>query len=79
MPQSVKLVEIPKPNGGKRLGIPTLSDRIAQMAVVLSIMPTLDTIFYEHSYGYRPTKSAHDAVAKARERYFKYAWVLEWI
>lgn len=69
MPQSVKLVEIPKPNGGKRpLGIPTLLDKIAQMAVVLTIMPTLDTIFHADSYGYRPTKSKHDAVAKARER-----------
>lgn len=77
MPQPVALVAIPKPNGCKRpLGIPTLSDRIAQMAVVLSIMPTLDPIFHEDSYGYRPNKSAHDAIAKARERCFKYAWVL---
>ena len=52
MPQSVKLVEIPKSNGGTRpLGVPTISDRIAQMAVVLSIMPTLDIIFHEDSYG----------------------------
>lgn len=78
MPQPVALVDIPKPNGCKRpLGIPTLSDRIAQMAVVLSIMPTLDPIFHEDSYGYRPNKSAHDAIAKARERCFKYAWVLD--
>jgi len=78
MPQSVKLVEIPKSNGGKRpLGIPTISDRIAQMAVVLSIMSSLDAIFHEDSYGYRPNKSAHDAIAKARERCFKYAWVLD--
>ena len=78
MPKSVKLVEIPKSNGGKRpLGIPTISDRIAQMAVVLSIMPSLDVIFHEDSYGYRPNKCAHDAVAKARERCFKYAWVLD--
>lgn len=78
MPKSVKLVEIPKSNGGKRsLGIPTISDRIAQMAVVLSIMPSLDVIFHEDSYGYRPNKSAHDAIAKARERCFKYAWVLD--
>lgn len=78
MPKSVKLVEIPKPNGGKRpLGIPTISDRIAQMAVVLSIMPSLDSIFHEDSYGYRPNKCAHDAIAKARERCFKYAWVLD--
>lgn len=78
MPQSVKLVEIPKSNGGKRpLGIPSISDRIAQMAVVLSIMPVLDRIFHDDSYGYRPNKSAHDAVTKARERCFKYPWVLD--
>ena len=78
MPQSVKLVEIPKSNGGKRpLGIPSISDRIAQMAVVLSIMPALDRIFHDDSYGYRPNKSAHDAVTKARERCFKYPWVLD--
>lgn len=78
MPQSVKLVEIPKSNGGKRpLGIPAISDRIAQMAVVLSIMPSLDGIFHKDSYGYRPNKSAHDAIATARVRCFKYAWVLD--
>ena len=56
---------------------PNLTDRIAQMAVVLSIMPSLDSIFHEDSYGYRPNKCAHDAIAKARERCFKYAWVLD--
>lgn len=67
MLQFVKLVEILKNNGGKRsLGIPTQSDRIAHMAVVLSIIPTLDTALY----GCRSNKSAHDTVAKARERCF---------
>lgn len=61
-PQAVKLVEIPKSNGGKRpLGIPTVADRIAQMAVVLAITSSLDSIFHENSYGYRMNKSAHDA------------------
>lgn len=77
-PKAVKLVEIPKSNGGTRpLGIPTIEDRIAQMTVVLVINPRIDPLFHEESYGYRPNKSAHDAVAKAKERCMKYAWVLD--
>jgi len=77
-PKAVKLVEIPKSNGGKRpLGIPTIEDRIAQMAVVLVITPCIDPLFHEDSYGYRPNKSAHDAVAKAKERCMKYPCVLD--
>lgn len=77
-PKAVKLVEIPKSNGGTRpLGIPTIEDRIAQMTVVLVINPRIDPLFHEDSYGYRPNKSAHDAVAKAKERCMKYAWVLD--
>lgn len=78
MTKSVKLVEISKSNGGKRpLGVPTISGRIAQMAVVLPIMPTLDAVFHEDSYVYRPNKCAHDALSKARERCFKYSWALD--
>lgn len=78
MPEPVLQVEIPKSNGGKRpLGIPTILDRIAQMTVVLQITPRLEAIFHDDSYGYRPHKSAHDAIAKARERCFKYEWVLD--
>ena len=77
-PKPVKLVEIPKSNGGKRpLGIPTVEDRVAQAAVVKAIMPKLDKIFHEDSYGFRPNKSAHDAVAKADERCMRYSWVLD--
>jgi len=71
-PPPVKLVEIPKSNGGKRpLGIPTVSDRIAQMAVVKLITPGIEPYFHEDSYAYRPHRSAHDAVAKAQERCWK--------
>ena len=77
-PPSVKLVEIPKSTGGKRpLGIPTVSDRVAQMAVVMLITPSIEPCFHEDSYAYRPHRSAHDAVGKARERCWKYAWVLD--
>ena len=77
-PPSVKLVEIPKSAGGKRpLGIPTVSDRIAQMAIVMLITPNIEPCFHEDSYAYRPHRSAHDAVNKARERCWGYAWVLD--
>lgn len=78
MPPAVLLVEIPKKDGGKRaLGIPTVSDRIAQMVVKQEIEPTIDKVFYEDSYGYRPGKSAIDAVAKCRVRNWQYNWVLD--
>jgi RNA-directed DNA polymerase len=77
-PPSVKLVEIPKGTGGKRsLGIPTVSDRIAQMVIVLLLTPCIEPCFHEDSYAYRPHRSAHDAVSKARERCWRYAWVLD--
>lgn len=78
MPPPVKLVEIPKSGGGKRpLGISTVADRVAQMVVVMMLEPTLEPIFHEDSYGYRPKKSAHQALAQARTRCWQYDWVLD--
>lgn len=78
MPSPVRLVEIPKKDGGVRtLGIPTVADRVAQMVVVMMIEPTLDMIYHEDSYGYRPSKSAHQAVEQARKRCWQYDWVLD--
>lgn len=78
MPSAVKLVEIPKSSGGTRpLGIPTISDRIAQMVVVQVLEPILEPIFHIDSYGYRRGRSAHDALAQARKRCWRYNWVLD--
>jgi RNA-directed DNA polymerase len=78
-PPPVRAVSIPKKSGdGERiLGVPTVSDRIAQMVVKQLIEPDIDPIFLPDSYGYRPRKSALDAVGVARKRCWKYDWVLE--
>jgi RNA-directed DNA polymerase len=77
-PPPVRAVSIPKKTGGERiLGVPTISDRIAQMVVKQMIEPELEPIFLPDSYGYRPGKSALDAVGVTRQRCWKYDWVLE--
>jgi len=77
-PPAVKAVPIPKKNGGVRiLGIPTVADRIAQMVIKLEFEPCVEPSFLPDSYGYRPNKSALDAVGITRQRCWKYDWVIE--
>jgi RNA-directed DNA polymerase len=77
-PPPVRAVSIPKKSGGERiLGVPTVSDRIAQVVVKQLIEPDMEAIFLPDSYGYRPGKSALQAVGVTRERCWKHDWVLE--
>ena len=77
-PPAVRLVEIAKKGGGQRnLGVPTVSDRIAQMVAKMYLEPLVDKHFHPDSYGYRPGKSAIDAVGKARKRCWRYDWTVD--
>jgi RNA-directed DNA polymerase len=77
-PPSVKLVEINKKSGGvRKLGIPTVGDRVAQMVCKLYLEPMLESIFYDDSFGYRPNKSAVEAVGVARKRCWRFDWVVD--
>jgi len=77
-PPPAKRAEIPKGEGKvRKLGIPTVKDRVAQMVVAKELEVILEPLFSENSYGYRPNKNAHQALAEARKNCWKYAWVVD--
>src|SRR5215831_2782373 len=77
-PPPVRLVEIEKNGGGTRpLGIPTIADRVAQTVAKMVLEPKVEPIFHPDSYGYRPGRSALDAVGVARKRCWAFDWVID--
>jgi len=80
MPPPVRAVEIPKKGSGRGarvLGVPTVADRVAQTVAYLYLEPEVEPVFHPDSYGYRPRRSAHDALRVCRQRCWKYDWVLD--
>lgn len=79
LPPPVKAVEIPKAggNGVRTLGVPTVADRIAQTAVAMMLEPVVEKVFHPDSYGYRPGRSALDAVEACRKRCWGQSWVID--
>ena len=77
-PPAVRTVKIPKPDGRQRtLGIPTVGDRVAQMVLKLYLEPVVEPVFHPDSFGYRPSKSAIEAIGVTRKRCWRYNWVVD--
>jgi RNA-directed DNA polymerase len=76
-PTPVMAVEIPKVGGTRTLGVPTVADRVAQTVVALQLKGRTEAIFHPDSYGYRPRRSAHQALTRCRERCWKKNWVID--
>ena len=78
-PPPVRAVEIPKPHGGgvRTLGVPTIADRVAQTVVAMQLEPLAEPRFHQDSYGYRPRRSAHDALAVCQRRCWENDWVID--
>jgi RNA-directed DNA polymerase len=78
-PGPVRAVEIPKDHGAgvRTLGVPNVADRVAQTAAAMLLEAKLEPIFHPDSYGYRPGRSAHDALAAARQRCWKQDWIVD--
>jgi RNA-directed DNA polymerase len=79
MPPAVRAVQIPKKDGQgiRTLGVPTVADRVAQTVAKLYLEPKVEPVFHPDSYGYRPGRSAHDALGVCRERCWRYDWLID--